>query len=469
MSSTLTAGFIDLATYDELEVHLYGGPDCYTPFVRNFKLSTWFTQVPVALNLRGSADFGSNTASNVTRGGDYLLHNWMRFVTPVVTLSSGNQFGSNGRLRWCRNLGHNIIDEVNISFNEMAEAKFGSFFLDFFSAFTVPAGKRNGYDNMIGNSAFLTNPVSIDPTNGGKVLPSVIINTPLPLPHTRDSGVALPTAAIPYNEMTININLRPWTAVLILDNLSTGASVSPTISDLGGTAPSLSNFRVWANYAIVSNEERKKMGSITRDIIIEQVQTSAPQTWNPTSTSSFDIRFSHAVKALFFVARNCTLTTGATTSSNGGQQGPEWSNYTAGSPVPTAFGVNFAPSNAVDPFSTITLQYESTQRLQEMPIDYFALVAPYYHAVSIPLETGYHVYSYSLAFIEIDPLGSTNFGKLTNVSVIPTASTAAQAAAVGGLGLGSGANAPQFFQFIACVLNHNMFRIFGGSVGFPVL
>ncbi len=39
-------------------------------------------------------------------------------------------------------------------------------------------------------------------------------------------------------------------------------------------------------------------------------------------------------------------------------------------------------------------------------------------------------YSYSLAFNEIDPMGSTNYGKLTNISIVPTASPAAKVGAV---------------------------------------
>ena len=39
--------------------------------------------------------------------------------------------------------------------------------------------------------------------------------------------------------------------------------------------PRLTNVNVWANYAIVSNDERKRMACAPRDILIEQVQ-SAP-------------------------------------------------------------------------------------------------------------------------------------------------------------------------------------------------
>ena len=41
---------IDLATFDEIEKYMYGGPDATAYFVRETRKSTWFTQVPVVLS-----------------------------------------------------------------------------------------------------------------------------------------------------------------------------------------------------------------------------------------------------------------------------------------------------------------------------------------------------------------------------------------------------------------------------------
>ena len=49
-TSNVTSGFIDLATFDEIEKYLYGGPDATAYFVRETRKATWFTQVPVVLS-----------------------------------------------------------------------------------------------------------------------------------------------------------------------------------------------------------------------------------------------------------------------------------------------------------------------------------------------------------------------------------------------------------------------------------
>jgi len=387
-TSNITSGFIDLATYDELEKYLYGGPSATAYFVRETRKSTWFTLVPVVLSRSsGNGDFGTDHAVNISRAGDYLTAVWLRVSTPQITL--GEQYASAGyRIRWTRNFMHNLIMDCCITFNDLSAARFD----------------RNWSDLLI---------LDISPTPVGSP-PS----TQCPLTY---------------------IN--------------------------GGVAPQLQLCQTWANYAIVSNDERKRMACAPRNILIEQVQTAPLQTFNPltNTTPSYDLRFSHAIKVLFFACRNTTVV-------------PEWSNYTSATPVPIAgmgsptfTSVNFSPAGAVDPINTTSLTYESTARLSNMGSDYYSLVQPWYHAPVIPLETGYHMYSYSLDFICLDPKGSTNYGKLTNVSIAPVASQGAITAANGAGAALSGANFPNTYRFITTTINNNIIRISGGALGFPVL
>jgi hypothetical protein len=451
-SSNITSGFIDIATFDEIEKYMYGGPTATAYFVREIRKSTWFTQVPVPLSRNtGNAAFGQQWSVSISRAGDYLLQTWLRVNIPQVTLSAAlaNTFS----LRWTKNLMHNLIREATITFNDLVAARFDNYHLDFWNGFTVDASKRNGYDNMIGNISTLINPVS----SGGSLGPvgGVNLNLPLPFFFSRDTGVALPTAALPYNEMQINFNFRDWTELLILTNSALVPPASPYVPIVVGThiasAPVLGNAQVWANYAIVSNEERRRMGCAVRDILIEQVQTTPRQNFNPLTNSmpTFDIRLSHTVKAIFFGVRNITGP-------------PEWSNYGTSSPVVTGATVNYEPAGSFDPISNTTLIYENTNRLGAMGSDYFSLVNPFYHAPAIPSSIGYHLYSYSLHFYDLDPMGSTNYGKLTNVSIVPQASAAAIAAA-GGTGGSPGSDYPQMFEFIVIGVNNNIVRISGGE------
>jgi hypothetical protein len=260
--------------------------------------------------------------------------------------------------------------------------------------------------------------------------------------------------------MRLQFWLRNWNELLIVDNTVVVPGVNPSrppvASELIDGEPHLSNVYVWANYAIVSNDERKRMGCAPRDILIEQVQTAPVQTFNPLSNRgpSYDIRFAHAIKALFFAVRNTSTAS-------------EWSVYTNTSPKIGAGAVDFNPPypSATDPILSTTLIYENTQRLSQMGSDYFAQVQPYFQpSAVIPVETGYHMYSYSLDFISLDPMGSTNFGKLTNVSIVPYATDECVAAA-SGLNSTGGGYFPNKYSFIVVAVNNNIIRISGGALG----
>ena len=458
-TSNVTSGFIDLATFDEVERYLYGGSDATAYFVRQTRKATWFTQVPVVLSrAAGSPGFGQEWSVAISRAGDYMLQTWLRLTTPQVALKDGS--ATSKSLRWTRNLMHNLVKECCITFNDLVAARFDSFHLDFWAAFTVPEGKKNAYQNMIGNFDDL---ISKKAGTGGntpsQVLPSTTLNLPLPFFYSRDSGVALPTAALPYNEMRISFAFRHWNELLIMEDTGVNNPEKrsiPSESDLKDGAPVIRTCQVWANYAIVSNDERKRMACAPRDILIEQVQSAPHQSFTPATNKqqSFDIRFSHAIKVLFFAVRNSTFRA-------------EMSNYATHSPDGSATTVDFTPTGSSDPILQTSLIYENTNRLAQMGSDFFSLVNPYYHASSITVETGYHSYSYSLDFVCLDPMGSTNYGKLTNVSIVPEATDTAEAAANGTGGVG--ANYKQSYEFIVTAVNNNIIRCSGGALGFPVL
>lgn len=439
-TSNITSGFIDLATFEELDKYLYGGDGATNYFVAEHSPSIWFTQVPVVLSrASGSPDFGQDWSVSVSRAGDYLVHSWLRMLLPAVEAVEGKY------VAWSPNIGHSIIKEVSITFNDLSAARLDNYVLDFMSAFSTPAGKMEGYKMMIGHIDEL-----ITPKN---TLPSKILNVPLPLFYSRDTGIALPTASLPYNDMRLVFSFRSLGELLTTwtkndAGVWTGAPSVP--SDLKST-PSLSTVQVWGNYALVSNDHRRSMGSQPRDIVIEQHQHSPTFSFDAYGRpyQSYDIRFSHSVKALFWAVENCTIPS-------------IHANYTTASPevsqIEDTLYINH--STGGDPVETTTLIYENTHRLAALGSDFFSLVQPYYQdGMSIPTETGYHMYSYALNLLDINASGSTNYGKLTNISMVPAASQAAKDANEAG----------QKFSFVVFCLNHNIIRISGGALGFPIL
>ena len=134
----------------------------------------------------------------------------------------------------------------------------------------------------------------------------------------------------------------------------------------------------------------------------------------------------------------------------------------------------------ISPIGTAKILYENTPMI-EMEGLYYSLIQPYYSAKNIPqsdsnksvinlrdanevggittLANGYHMYSYALNMSKIDPNGSVNYGRLSNASLVltPTNSTVTDISSGGG----------PYRMFISAI-NHNVIRISGGTMGFPI-
>lgn len=440
-STNVTAAFIDLATFELLESSLYGGPDAITYFVREVQKCTWFSQIPVSLSSAIPPEFGSTAQFTVSRAADYLLGTWLRVELPALDASTLTSTYAGG-VSWTPNVGHNLIKQVDVLFNDLEVQSLTSFDLDWWAAFMYPAGKKDGYNQMIGNVSTLVSP---SVTKGKYTL-----NVPIPFFYTRDSGVALPTAALPYNDIKLKFELRKkeelicgWSAtgmqgsVISEDNVKTICS-----GTLGQTA-----CQCWCNYAVVSNDERSKMGAGPRDIVIEQYQKrDLPAKAHVALAQDRGTQFSfnHTVKMLVWAMKN-------NTHAGRGYH----SNYTVTDPDVNSGYV----LNGSDPLDSVTLKYDNTKRF-ELNTDYFQLVQPFYHANQIPSgncgasPVGMNMYSYALNPMSSDPSGSTNYGKLTNVSFDLINSSTVKS---------------DDTSLLIRALNFNIVRISGGALGFPVL
>ncbi len=437
-NSQLSTSFIDLATYDEQEKYMYGGikspfqrvtyrPDIWKTIKDNnyfyTQKSTWFSQVPTLLYTKdGVKDFGREFSVSISRNADNLLQTWLHVTIPSVTVSSDNS-----SVRWTKNLMHNLIKECYITFTDENNTevvqgvhRFNNYHLDFWNSFMIPLGKKSNYNTMIGNIDELTLPQ--------RFLPSKELILPLPFFFSRDFGLALPVAAIVYQEMKIHIVFRDWSELLILENMETFKVSKPSLENIKEKDLHLKDVEVWGNYTIVSGGERKRMGCEPLTKLIEQVHTIPVQPFDPLKDSQeYDLSsLNRPVKTLFFAVRNKTKVN-------------NWSNYT---------------SKEEDPIAKVSLIYENTSRLKNMRASYFSLLQPYYHSVSTPSEVGLHIYSYALNMNSIDPTGSTNYSQLINPRIVCYPSEAAKKAAQEG----------EEFEFILTATVYNVIDISKGRL-----
>lgn len=432
---SITTSFIDLGTRDKFENYLYGGPTAVTYFMKTSKKSTFYAQAPMQLTqFNGTPNFGNDFSVAISRAGDYLTYVYLRFILPEVKLLNTNTYGEHGRLRWTENVAHNLIKNAELAISDVIAQKFGSEYLDQFKEFFILNGK--GYDNLTKQV------VSSRPS---KELKEIIINLPLPFFFTRSVGLALPTAGMPYNEIRINLRFADWTELLCLDNISdntTCTTIVPTVGKDIAFEPKIKEMSLYGNYVLVSDKERKLIGSMSRLMIIEQIQKAPSQTFSQSdSFQKMDLLFTYPIKALMFNIKNVTICNNK-------------SNYTTHQPSVSTSGV-VEHSLAENPISYAELRYDNQVKVAA-PADYFSHIQPYFHADKMPNKTGYHLYSFCQNINILDPNGSTNFGKLNQVSLNLKSSRAAKEAT------------DQKFEIIVNAINHNILELKAGTISFPL-
>ena len=475
-NNTVTASvtFIDLATFSELEGFLYGGPHAITWFVASVQKANWFSHVPISLrNIGVTAQFGARKASfSLSRQGDYVLSTFLRARFPAIGFKTSVDPQSGATIRWVDNLMHNLIRHVQIEFNDLQVQEYSNYWLDDNFEWRCVGQKRQGYLNMIGMTSNYTTPVGPGASVGGTAL-----SLPLPFFFGEDSGIALPVAAIPFNDVKITYDFRDWNELVIINpgpDPNSLVSTSDVCTYVNGVAqdnqqPALVNVETYAHYAIVHNDERVKMGDAPRDILIHQIQETqvAPFKDITAGRSSFDLRLSHAIVVFTYKAQNISLA-----QKWSGKFGAEWSNYTTLSSVLTPpLGVSPA-----DPIAFTTLFYENSVRLANAS-DYFSLTHPWYFSDAIAENTGYHMYSYGLKpWDPTRPSASTDYSKLANVSLAHDPSNSAVNAVQGLYENGDAIDWPyaesafqQTFQHVFAARNWNILRVANGSAGFPAL
>ena len=432
--------FIDLQAKTKLENFLYGGKKAITYFIRETVKTTWFTQVPIKMQLNTTnITFNKKFNAKISRSGDYLLNAWLRVtLDPVSVYDSGidnfwpnfspyTNISGNETITWTPNFMHNLLEECSFNVNGLILDELYSEHLDFYAAFMIPKRSRVGYNRMIGNFTSPNNGMAGINVNSRKAITFGRVNTtqelflPLPFFFSKSPGMALPVSSLPYSDIKINFKFRNWDK-LLCSIKEDGRCQAVIVEQLKNKIPTLSNVQVWGNYAIVTNKERENMACTSRDMLIEQSQQLGGSygsgklnatSWN--STTDIDLRFSGSVKTLFFAARNqmqnvnlpfrSVYSTGVPKADSKRAIKVNVSGNINGIDA-TALGNNSvsAPTNVTlnwfahesddysalswdadgtNPIGTAQILYENATRIN-MESSYYSLIQPYYHGRNVP-------------------------------------------------------------------------------------
>lgn len=399
-TSNISVGWLDLATFSELDNTFYDGPEVTALHSNEIRPVSHFVRLTVQLKKSGQA-----TSANYqfAKTADFAGATWYDFTTPDITVKDDQQ--TTYRIAYTPNLGHNACRKLDFQANEVPLVRLDAVAMDNLTEANLPAGKYEGYMAAIGNvdkavefGAHLP-PIKIRKLlhemwfcPSGKPIPEQAL-TLCALKHNTmnfqaefiqsfDEVIRVQQNTADVGDPAVWVNIDPKDVNL--------ANIVDVVGGPGGLQFPQPDF--WTEYVIVTAEERKQHRAEPKDILIEQVQ-SLTGPLKSAGTHRQQFFFSYPMRYLTFNERNVT----ASNKNN-------MSNYTTNADDSSA---------GIDPIRKVTLWYDNNPRYQNFDGSHFAQMEYMLHASGRTPATGHHLlaYCYDTTSSEID--GSTNFSKLT--------------------------------------------------------
>jgi hypothetical protein len=365
-------GLMQLVAYGAQDIYLTGNPQI-TFFKVVYRRHTNFAVESIEQTFNGQADFGKRVTATVSRNGDLIQQMYLEVVLPAQ---------GTGGTTWGYGVGNALIKQAEIEIGgQLIDRQYGDW-MNIWTELSTPAGKRAGYDNMVGNQK---------PTTGqvGGVLATVAnrLYVPLQFWFNRNPGLALPLIALQYHEVKLNIELRTATELTNVQN--------PTVT-------SGLSCKLYVDYIYLDTDERRRFAQVSHEYLIEQVQFTGSETISGNN-KNVTLNFNHPVKELIWVH-----------TSKDHVDDKLWFNYS---------GTD--DNTSADSFQTALLQLNGHDRFSVRNSDYFRKVQNYEHHTRVPRvgvdldvddQREQYIYSYSFALSpeEHQPSGTCNFSRIDN-------------------------------------------------------
>jgi len=427
-------GLLQLVAYGAQDVYLTGNPQI-TFFKVVYRRHTNFAIEAIQQTPTGSNSLGSRASFQITRNGD-LIHR----VYFNGKIKNTNPTGATNNVALVPNFGQRLLRTVELEIGGQRIDKHYSEWLYIWNELSLPAGKRSGYNTMIGaNSDNLCTKLA------GQAEYELYV--PLEFWFCRNVGLALPLIALQYHEVKINIEYEAAAnlvdtndanlcedeenSILSLasgaaactngnkrsDNYginfglsADGATGTVATKFATGTNISLSDANLWVDYVFLDTDERRRFAQLSHEYLIEQLQFTGTDTM-PLSTSADSMKpvrlnFNHPCKELIWAIKS----DGDSTK----EQYPFWNNFSTAKSTDTAkLGANNY-NNSKNPTWQAKIMLNGNDRFATRKGDYFSLVQPYQHHENTPDDNhnGINVYSFALKPEEHQPSGTLNMSRI---------------------------------------------------------
>lgn len=374
----MTGGLMQLVAYGRQSIYHSSNPQM-SFFKKTYKKHTNYSKEQIQLKHRNAAGgntmkFGTQYKIDIPRIGDLAQEMHFRLKMTGEPGTDKIQAGRGG----CYSLGNAMIKNVEIEIGgQMIDRHYGEW-LTIWSELTLPEGKRQGYDEMVGNCM---NPDDIKST----------LYVPLQFWFNRNPAAAIPLISLQWHEVIINVKFRDANELF---------SIAP---------PDDYEITFWTDYIYLDTEERLWFSQNPHEYLIEKLGFTGDKELEDTQTmpnnmQKIALNYYHCCKALYWVAQD-----NITTGSQVGQ--------------PCMFTpLHYNMDNSIKTNKAETnIQINDHNRFEPMEMDYFIRQQIYQHHSNKPRSVNnqfMYMYSYCLEPENPYPTGNCDFERIDSIRLI---------------------------------------------------
>jgi len=303
-------GLMQLVAYGAQDVYLTGNPQI-TFFKVVYRRHTNFAMESIEQVFNGQADFGKKVQATISRNGDLIYRVYLQVTLPEVTCPQDLSCTSslpNKCFRWVNYIGHALIKSVEVQIGgQRIDKQYGDW-LNIWNELTQEPGHQVGYDNMVGNTIWLTG-TALSHTE------ATTLYVPFQFWFNRNPGLALPLIALQYHEVKIELEFREKEATFIASCNSTGCATTAGCGSTTGLTGGCQNLgacdvcvgsleyaSLYIDYIYLDTDERRRFAQVSHEYLIEQLQFTGDE--NTTNINvKVKLNFNHPVKELIWVVQ----------------------------------------------------------------------------------------------------------------------------------------------------------------------
>jgi hypothetical protein len=291
---------MQLVAYGAQDIYLTGNP-MITYFKVVYRRHTNFAMESIQQTFNGSVGFNNRVTALISRNGDLVSGMTLEATLPATTAGAA--------ARWTDDVGHHLIKQVEVEIGGQLIDRHYADWLEIWAQLSVPASKKQGYRQMIGQDARdqLGQPLGPQSSVAATAQAARKLYIPLQFWFCRNIGLALPLIALQYHEVKVNIQFESSANLLVQGTVATGGELAANL---------------WVDYVYLDTDERRRFAQVSHEYLIEQLQVNEEAYSSGITSLPINLNFNHPVKELVWVARS-----GASTTAE------QWSNYTDANPV----------------------------------------------------------------------------------------------------------------------------------------